>query len=46
MVSGKSPHPSTRPWGKDSLKSLFTGMYELDKAGLYHGDLNNGNLKN
>lgn len=45
MVSGKSPHPSTRPWGKDSLKSLFTGMYELDKAGLYHGDLNNGNLK-
>ncbi|MBQ7763850.1 hypothetical protein IJ384_00630 [bacterium] len=45
LVNGKSPHPVLRPWTKDSLRSLFNGMQELDKKGLYHGDLNNGNLK-
>lgn len=33
------------PWNKVSLKSLFKGMFEMDKVGLYHGDLNNGNIK-
>lgn len=45
MVDGDSPHPKLQPWTNKSLRSLFTGMHELDKAGLYHGDLNNGNLK-
>ena len=45
MVDGDSPHPKLQPWTNKNLRSLFTGMLELDKAGLYHGDLNNGNLK-
>ena len=44
-VDGDSPHPKLQPWTNKNLRSLFDGMQELDKAGLYHGDLNNGNLK-
>lgn len=44
-VDGKSPDAFWHPWNKMNLKSLFKGMFEMDKAGLYHGDLNNGNIK-
>ena len=44
-VEGESPDPKKRPWDLNNLKSLFNGLFELDKAGVYHGDLNNGNIK-
>ena len=44
-VEGESPDPKKRPWDLANLKSLFNGLFELDKAGIYHGDLNNGNIK-
>ena len=44
-VNGEAPDPECNPWSALSLKSLFKNLFELDKAGIYHGDLNNGNLK-
>lgn len=44
-VAGASPNPEDNKWNSQSLKNLFDGMLEMDKAGIYHGDLNNGNIK-
>ena len=44
-VEGDSPDPFMTPWNRRTLKNLFTGLFEMDKAGIYHGDLNNGNIK-
>ena len=44
-VEGDSAHPKTAPWNEKTLKNLFNGMFEMDKEGFYHGDLNNGNVK-
>lgn len=44
-VDGCDPEPFTNPWDGIHLRNLFSGMFEMDKVGLYHGDLNNGNIK-
>ncbi len=44
-VQGKDPNPDYNPWKGLHLRNLFSGMFEMDKVGLYHGDLNNGNIK-
>lgn len=44
-VNGESPSEFWAPWNRTSLRGLFRGLFEMDKAGLYHGDLNNGNMK-
>ena len=44
-VKGISPAPYNNPWTERHLKNLFDGMFEMDKEGFYHGDLNNGNIK-
>jgi len=44
-VDGDSANPQTNPWTSRNLKNLFDGMFEMDKKGFYHGDLNNGNIK-
>lgn len=45
MVHGESPEPEDMPWTRMHFKSLFKTMFQLDKEGIYHGDLNNGNIK-
>ena len=45
LVRGNSADLSENPWTKKHFDSLFETLYEMDKVGLYHGDLNNGNLK-
>lgn len=44
-VRGNSADLSKNPWTKNHFDSLFQTLFEMDKVGLYHGDLNNGNLK-
>jgi len=44
-VNGKSPDPKSNPWTVDHLKDLFETFNQLDQKGIYHGDLNNGNIK-
>lgn len=44
-VNGESPNPINAPWTTKHLKNLFNTMLEFDKIGLYHGDLNGGNMK-
>lgn len=44
-VEGNSANPQTMPWTRNHLKSLFDGSLKMDKAGVYHGDLNIGNIK-
>lgn len=44
-IEGKCADPQTMPWTRKHLKSLFDGLLKLDKSGVYHGDLNNGNMK-
>ena len=43
LVKGKKPDFTTVFWDKSSFKSLFSNLFELDKAGILHGDLNRGN---
>ena len=44
-VDGESPDPEENPLTKNHLRNFFSTMYEMDDTGLYHGDLNNGNIK-
>jgi len=44
-VDGESPDPEDNPLTRIHLRNLFNTMYEMDDTGLYHGDLNNGNIK-
>lgn len=44
-VKGKSPDPNDMPWTQTHLITLFDGLYKMDKEGVYHGDLNSGNVK-
>lgn len=43
LVSGK-PASLTNRYNDELLKNLFEKMFELDKAGIYHGDLNGNNI--
>lgn len=43
MAEGKEISPFNR-FTDSHLKSLFKKMFELDKVGLYHGDLNGKNI--
>ena len=43
LVSGK-PASLTNRFNDSLLKNLFEKMFELDKAGIYHGDLNGNNI--
>ena len=45
MVKGESASPIKNPWNRETLEKLFEGMFEMDKIGFYHGDLNDGNVK-
>lgn len=44
-VDGVSASPLKNPWKAKHLKSLFDTFFQLDKEGIIHGDLNNGNIK-
>ena len=43
LVSGK-PASIMNKFNDSHLRSLFDKMFELDKAGIYHGDLNGKNI--
>ena len=43
LVSGKSVSKTNR-YTEEHLKTLFNKMFELDKVGIYHGDLNGKNI--
>ncbi len=43
LVAGK-PASISNKYSDAHLKSLFDKMFELDKAGIYHGDLNGKNI--
>ena len=43
LAKGKEISPYNR-YTENHLKSLFDKMFELDKVGLYHGDLNGKNI--
>ena len=43
MAEGKEISPFNK-YTDNHLKSLFKKMFELDKAGVYHGDLNGKNI--
>ena len=44
-VEGDSPDPDRNPWTRAHLKTMFNTLYQMDREGFYHGDLNNGNMK-
>lgn len=44
-VNGDAADFRRNPWTKNSLRNLFNSMFEMDKKGFYHGDLNNGNIR-
>lgn len=44
-VDGVSPDPRQNPWTRGHLRNMFYTMFQMDKNGFYHGDLNNGNMK-
>lgn len=44
-VDGKPSDPQNMPWTQKHLKNLFDGLFKMDKAGVYHGDLNSGNVR-
>ena len=44
-VSGATPNPETAPFTSKHLENLFDKLYQLDTNGIYHGDLNLGNIK-
>ncbi len=44
-VDGVSPDPHKNPWTRTHLRNMFNTMFQMDKNGFYHGDLNNGNMK-
>lgn len=43
LVPGKSVSKTNR-YTEEHLKTLFNKMFELDKVGIYHGDLNGKNI--
>ena len=43
-MKGKSPDGSKAVWTREHLNSLFDTIFELDKNGIYHGDINTGNI--
>lgn len=43
-MEGHCAEYNTNPWSEKHLRSLFSTMFELDKRGIYHGDLHNGNM--
>jgi len=43
LANGR-PASLTNRYNDELLKNLFEKMFELDKAGIYHGDLNGNNI--
>lgn len=43
-MNGKEASFDKNPWTRKHLKSLFATMFEMDKNGIYHGDLHCGNI--
>ena len=43
LVTGNRANPSTNPWTKRHYNSLMNTLFLLDKANVYHMDLNMGN---
>ena len=43
FVEGSTPNPKTKPWTKHSFNGLFETLFQLDKEGIYHNDLNRAN---
>ena len=43
LVNGKKPEIPTYNWEQPHFNSLFRVLFELDKSGIMHGDLNRGN---
>ena len=45
-VSGKKANPNQVDccWNKKRLDNFFSALFEMDKVGFYHGDLNTGNI--
>lgn len=43
-MKGKSPDGQKAVWTDKHLKSLFDTLLELDRNGIYHGDINAGNI--
>ncbi|MBQ3641893.1 hypothetical protein II906_08230, partial [bacterium] len=43
FIQGKSVRYPERPWSPHSFQSLFNVMFALDKEGIYHNDINQGN---
>ncbi len=45
FIKGEEPDPVENPFRFQPLKSFMNTLYELDKKGVYHNDLNTGNCK-
>lgn len=43
-MNGKPANAALNPYKKEHLANLFDTMFELDKKGIYQGDLNLGNI--
>ena len=43
-MRGKEANWKDNPWTKKGLRSLFNTLFQLDKNGIYHGDLHCGNI--
>ncbi len=45
FIKGEEPDPVENPFKLQPLRSFMNTLYELDKKGVYHNDLNTGNCK-
>lgn len=45
LVKGDDPDPFENPFTQQALKTFTNTLFELDKKGIYHNDLNSGNCK-
>lgn len=43
FVDGKNADAQNNHWKKEHFASILDTLFELDKAGVYHGDINEGN---
>ena len=43
-MNGKEADWKKNPWTREHFKNFFSTLFELDKNGIYHGDLHCGNI--
>ena len=43
-MNGKEADCKKNPWTREHFKNFFSTLFELDKNGIYHGDLHCGNI--